>query len=34
MNNGQELELNPQARYCDLCGYPSTFLEEGLLENE
>ena len=34
MNNGQELELNPKARYCDLCGHPSTFLEEGLLEKE
>lgn len=33
MNNGQQIELNPQARYCELCGHTSSFFEEGLLSD-
>lgn len=33
-NNGQQLELNPKALYCDMCGSPSTFLKDGLLSSD
>ena len=34
LNNGCEIEITPEARYCDLCGSPSTFNEAGFFSND
>lgn len=33
-NNGQEAELQPDARYCDECGCSSTFNDSGYFDND